>query len=136
MSELVIVRAPSGFGKSTYVKKNFIPLGYVHLEADQFFIENNEYKFNRSKLGAAHTWCQLMTEKELRAGKNVVVSNTSTTLRELNTYIKIANDCGVPYRVIRLTNQFENVHGVPSQVIENMKSRFEDYPGETILTTY
>lgn len=134
MSELVIVRAPSGYGKSTYVKKNFSD--YQHLEADMYFIRDGEYLFDRNKLGAAHKWCQTMTKQALRDGKDVVVSNTSTTLRELNDYIKIADDCKVTFRVIRLNKQFQNIHNVPHEIVEAMKNRFQDYPGELVLTEY
>ena len=136
MNELVIVRGPSGFGKSTYVAKNFTPKGFIHFEADMFFIKNGEYRFDRTKLGAAHMWCQGMVRKSLELGANVVVSNTSTTLKELSDYIKIAKDCTVAFRVIRLAKQFKNIHSVPDVVVENMITRFQDYPGENILTEY
>ncbi len=136
MSELVILRGISGSGKSTYVEKHFIPKGYTHLEADMYFIRDGVYQFDRNKLGSAHKWCQTMTKQALNAGKNVVVSNTSTTLKELNDYIKIAEDCKVPFRVIRLAKQFQNIHNVPAEVVEAMKNRFQDYPGELVLTDY
>ena len=144
MSELVIVRAPSGYGKSTYVKKNFP--SYQHLEADTYFMRDGEYVFDRNKLGSAHKWCQTMTRQALRDGKDVVVSNTSTTVKEVSDYMHILNEvnaenhiCNKPLilcRVIRLNRQFKNVHGVPDEVVESMKKRMQDYPGETVLTDY
>lgn len=144
MSEFVIVRAPSGYGKSTYVKKNFP--SYQHLEADMFFIRNGEYHFDRNKLGSAHKWCQTMTKQALRDARNVVVSNTSTTLKEVNDYIRILDEvnadnrvCNKPevtVRVIRLNKQFQNIHGVPESIVEAMKARMQDFPGETVLTEY
>lgn len=144
MSELVIVRAPSGYGKSTFVKKNFP--SYQHLEADMFFIRDGQYVFDRNKLGSAHKWCQTMTKQALRDGRDVVVSNTSTTLKEVNDYIrildevnadnKVCNKSPVMLRVIRLNKQFQNIHGVPESVVEAMKARMQDYPGETVLTDY
>jgi len=135
-NELVIIRAPSGFGKSTYVEKNFKPKGYVNFEADMFFIKDGAYVFDRTKLGAAHQWCQMMTRKSLELGANVVVSNTSTTQREVNDYIRIATECKVPYRIIRLAKQFKNVHNVPDEVVEAMKARMVSIEGETVLTDY
>jgi len=151
MSELVIVRAPSGYGKSTFVKKNFA--AYQHFEADMFFIRDGEYLFDRNKLGSAHKWCQAVTKQALRDGKDVVVSNTSTTLKEVNDYIRIVDEINddkfinaeskvcnkfpvVTFRVIRLNKQFQNIHSVPNEVVEAMKSRMQDYPGETVLTEY
>lgn len=144
MSELVIVRAPSGYGKSTFVKKNFA--AYQHLEADMYFIRDGVYLFDRNKLGSAHKWCQSMTKQALRDGKDVVVSNTSTTIKEVSEYIhildevnaenKLANKPKVTVRVIRLNKQFQNIHGVPEAVVEAMKSRMQNYPDETVLTDY
>jgi hypothetical protein len=72
----------------------------------------------------------------LSEGKNVAVSNTSLTIREVETYVDIADELSVPYRVIRLTKQFQNVHGVPPETIEIMKRRLRDYPGEELILDY
>lgn len=133
-NELVILRAPSGFGKSTYAKKNFPK--YICCEADMFFMMDGEYKFDRNKLGQAHKLCQDRTKVHLMLGDNVVVSNTSTTAKEVNDYIRIANECKVPYRIIRLIKEFGNVHNVPQTVVEAMKARMQDIPGEEIIKDY
>lgn len=134
MNELVIIRGPSGSGKSTYVKKNFSD--YMHCEADQFFMVEGVYQFDRTKLGQAHAACQKDVDNALTFGRNVVVSNTSTTQREVNDYIKLAEKHKVPYRIIRLAKQFQNVHGVPADVVLSMQKRMVDIPGETVLTDY
>lgn len=134
MSELVIIRGASGSGKSTYVKKNFSD--YAHYEADQFFMVDGVYNWDRIKLGQAHSTCQRNVDKALEEGKNVVVSNTNVAQRDVNEYIKLANKWKVPYKIIRLTKQFQNVHNVPADVVLSMQSRMVDIPGEIILTDY
>ncbi len=135
-NELIILRAPSGYGKSTYANKHFVSKGYIQCEADSFFMKDGVYNFDRSKLGAAHMQCQQRTKLHLMLGDNVVVSNTSLTHKEVMDYVRIANDCKVPYRVIRLAKQFTNVHGVPAEVVESMKARLVAFPGEEVLTDY
>lgn len=134
MTELVVIRGPSGSGKSTFVKKNFA--NYIHCEADSFFMVEGVYNFDRTKLGQAHAACQRDVDYALSLGKNVVVSNTSTTLSEVNTYIKLAEKNKVPYRIIRLAKQFQNVHNVPAEVVLAMQNRMVNIPGEEVLYDY
>jgi energy-coupling factor transporter ATP-binding protein EcfA2 len=42
MKELLLLRGCSGSGKSTLAKS----LGGVHYEADMFFVEDGEYRFD------------------------------------------------------------------------------------------
>ena len=51
---LFIVRGLPGSGKTTLAKS----LGSVHFEADMYFMEGNEYKFDITKIKKAHEWCQ------------------------------------------------------------------------------
>ena len=136
MFELIILRAPSGFGKSTYAIKHYVSKGYIHCEADNHFLVEGEYKFDRSQLHNAHKSCQEKVENALKQGKNVIVSNTSTTRKEVQMYVDIAKRCDASYTVIRLTKQFQNTHGVPVEIVESMKARMQDYPDEIILTDY
>jgi len=135
MTKLYIVRGNPGSGKSTYAKSLMQHIkNSVHYEADMYFMYNGEYIFDKTKLGAAHEWCLMSTQKSLQEGKNVIVSNTFTTLRELQPYIDFCNKNGFEFLVIRMNNDFGNIHNVPEDVIQNMKKRFQDYLGETIIS--
>lgn len=134
--ELIVLRGTPGSGKSTYAEKHFKSLGYTIVEADQYFMQTGEYLFDRNKLHMAHKWCQDTVKGYLKSGVSVVVANTNITLKEVNTYVKIAESCQVNFRVIRLAKSFGSIHNVPLEIIESMKSRMQDYPGETILTDY
>lgn len=127
-ADLVLVRGLPGSGKSTYVKKNL--KGYKHFEADQFFEKNGEYKFDVNKLKYAHELCFSNTKKELEKGNKVVVSNTFVRRWELDKYLQLARELDKTVKVIRMTSQFKNEHGVPDDKVKIMRKNFEDYEGE------
>lgn len=132
MSKLLLIRGLPGSGKSTLAKTVFVPQGYLHFEADMFFERSGTYVFDASKLGQAHGWCQFETGKNLKAGKDVVVTNTFTTLKEIKDYIHIAKTMNAELTIIHAQGNFNNVHGVPEDKLAAMKARWQPYPGETI----
>jgi len=58
VKQLILLRGLPGSGKSTFANL----LGGIHVEADQYFIQDGEYKFDASKLKQAHNWCKLRVE--------------------------------------------------------------------------
>ena len=134
MAKLIIYRGLPGSGKSTLAKNNVAALKKLglqveHLEADMFFEDaKGNYKYDASKIKEAHEWCQEQTKKFLGNGVTVIVSNTFTTAWELLPYFRM-----LPWEdilVLVATGEYENVHGVPAEVIEKMKKRWEPIPGE------
>ena len=130
--KLIIVRGLPGSGKSTFAQT--FPFT-VHLEADMFFLNDvGEYKFDSQLLGRAHTWCQETTKILLRSGNSVIVSNTFTTMKEINPYLDIAKNIkGCTVEVYRTTKNYGSVHNVPKEAIQRMADRFVDYPGEVFI---
>ena len=129
--KLILVRGVSGSGKTTYAKKlmnNDSSLS--HYEADMFFYTNGSYDFNPSKLKDAHAWCKNKTEEDLRNGKSVIVSNTFTQKWEIEPYIELGKKYGAEIIIKKATGNYQNVHGVPDEVVEKMRSRWEDMEGE------
>ena len=57
MKTLYLLRGLPGSGKSTLAKS----IGGIHIEADQYFMEDGEYKFDGSKIKLAHNYCQSQT---------------------------------------------------------------------------
>lgn len=98
-----------------------------HVEADMFFMQDGEYKFDASKLKQAHEWCQDKTEAWMRNGYNVVVSNTFTQEWEMDAYYKLAEKYGYRVHSLVVENRHGGVneHGVPADKLEQMKNRFE-----------
>jgi hypothetical protein len=104
--------------------------GYI--EADMYFIQNGEYKFDASKLRQAHAWCQNQVEHWM--GPNgfykIIVSNTFTQEWEMEAYYQLAEQYG--YRVYSLIvenrhgeSEDTNTHNVPLETIQKMRERFQ-----------
>lgn len=121
--KLILVRGLPGSGKST-IAMNLIGW-YWHLETDQFWMKDGEYKWDASKLGEAHAWCQSETRKLLKRGFSPVVSNTFTTKKELKPYFDIAKEFDIVPQVILCQAQYGNIHNVPDETLKKMNARFE-----------
>ena len=121
--QLVLIRGLPGSGKSTIASAM---AGYRHLEADMFFTDlDGRYVYDSSKIKAAHEWCQLNTKWALERGERVVVSNTFTRLFEMEPYFEMAKNFGIEPRIVEATGNWPNVHGVPAEVVEKMRQRWE-----------
>ena len=128
---LIILRGLPGSGKTSFAKYMF---SNNIFEADQYFYDNEgNYNFDASKLHQAHLDCQRRVEELMKIsdttqyGQEIVVSNTSTTEKELQPYFDLANKYN--YKVVSLIveNRHGNksVHGVPDEKLEQMKNRFQ-----------
>ena len=132
MKVLILLRGLPGSGKSTFA--NYMFSNNI-FEADQYFYdEDSNYNFDASKLHDAHKWCQSRVERAMECNldtegqyySEIVVSNTSTTEKELEPYLELAKK--YDYQVVSLIveNRHSGVskHNVPVETIERMKNRF------------
>lgn len=120
--KLILIRGLPGSGKSSLAASL---RGFMHFEADQFFDGPDGYKFDASSLKDAHAWCLLKSLSALKEGHDVVVSNTFTRHWEMKDYINGAAFLGVVPQIITCHGEWQNVHNVPSERIEQMRSRWE-----------
>ena len=126
---LYLLRGLPGAGKSTLAKS----IGAIYFEADMFFMEGNEYKFNPLKLKDAHAWCQnqvRISMKNANGGMTptrIAVANTFTQEWEMDSYYKLAEEFGFTVFSMIVENRHGgvNTHNVPEDVLESMKNRFE-----------
>ncbi len=126
---LFLLRGLPGSGKSTLSKS----LGGIHIEADQYFMQDGEYKFDSSKLKLAHSYCQSLTSAWMSSDgvqvnvDRIVVSNTFTQEWEMEPYFNLAKTHGYQVFSIIVENRHggKNVHDCPQETIEKMRERFE-----------
>lgn len=127
---LLLVRGLPGSGKSTIAAK----FAAAVFAADDFFMCDNVYRFDPTKLATAHEVCQYKTREAIRSGLVVTaVANTFTCRWEMQPYIDMANEEGVSLIVIDLFDAglddaalaARNLHGVPVHAIASMRARYE-----------
>lgn len=129
MPSLTLIRGLPGSGKSTLAKALLRSMSSStrHFEADMFFVDKTTgvYEFKPMRIGDAHDWCQMETQSALIDGESVIVSNTFTKLSEMTPYFEFALSLtGKLPNVILCQGQFGSVHGIPDQVMVNMRKRF------------
>ena len=127
MPTLIIIRGLPGSGKST-LAKSLIKDNDTHLEADMFW--GADYAFDASKLKDAHAWCLNSAQLAMEHKKgDVIVSNTFTQAWEAASYVESATHFGYQVQVIEVNGPWVSVHGVPEDVMEKMRNRFQSTEG-------
>lgn len=72
-----------------------------------------------------HKWCQHLTKNTLGHGNSVVVSNTSTSEKEVKVYQDIARaNANFVSLIVENRNGTMSVHDVPEEVLQRQRSRF------------
>ncbi len=122
MKQLFLIRGLSGSGKTT-VAHSFC----AHcISADDYFMEDGEYRFDTARIKKAHNDCQKRTESCMEMGVNVAVHNTFTCEWEMEPYYKMAKKHGYRVFSIIVENRHagESVHGVPEETLQKQEERF------------
>lgn len=129
MKQLFILRGVSGAGKSTVAKVLSEGEFWPVCEADKFHYKDGVYDWKPENMNAAHQWCQDQVRDAMAYGLDrVIVSNTSTTEKELKPYLDLAEDCG--YQIISLVveNRHGNdsIHNVPQNIRDAQEQRLRN----------
>ena len=123
--QMVLIRGLPGSGKSTMAKA-LHKAGFEWFEADTYHLnDEGDYCFDPANVKAAHAWCQEETRKALESGKRVVVSNTFTRIWEMAPYFEMAKALGIEPNVLEAKGDWQNVHAVPTEVVDQMRARWE-----------
>ncbi len=125
---LVILRGVPGSGKSTFAE--LIAGGDTGIIccADDFFMQDGKYNWDRSKIGQAHKECQEKCKSLMeKSAPMVIISNTNVKESDFAPYIEMAEKYG--YRVFSIIVENRhggtNVHNVPDDTISSMTRKFQ-----------
>jgi len=135
---LILIRGLPGSGKSYLAKRLLEQIDGLkrHLEADDFFTsEHGSYRYDPKRIGEAHAECQTRAIEAMHQGQSyveatVIISNTFTRAWEMSVYRAAAAALGFTMVVIRATGEWGSTHGVPDEVIHEMRYHFEDVDDE------
>ena len=124
MKELILLRGLPGSGKSTFAEL----IGGFRCEADMYFMEDGEYKFDINRIKDAHRWCKEQCKSYMERDKpKVIVSNTFTQMWEMEDYYELAKTYGYKVTSVIVENRHngKSIHSVPDATLGNMRNRFE-----------
>lgn len=124
---LYLIRGLPGSGKSTFAARLAECLGAVHCEADHYFLdEHGNYNWDGNFVYEAHLWCRALARESMEDGKPVVISNTSTTVKEIKPYLALALEHGYDVTSLITENRHGNssIHNVPQETMDKMRNRF------------
>ena len=124
MNILYMVRGVPGSGKTTFAESICDKV----VSADDYHTDDEgNYNWKFENQAAAHRYSQGKTRSIMETGKDVAVANTSTTVKEMKPYYKMAEEFGYTVFSIIVENRHggKNVHNVPAETIEKMKNRFD-----------
>ena len=124
---LLLIRGLPGSGKTTMAEKisDFMPGEVSRFEADMFFADGDEYKFDLCKVREAHRWCIESTFNALMLDRKVIVSNTFVKNWEMSSYYFMASLFKIPFSIMEAHGEFENTHGVSQETKNRMKESWE-----------
>lgn len=131
--KLYIMRGLSGSGKSTLAKK--LGSNGIVLSTDDFFMQDDEYRFDARKLGEYHKANQERAIEAMRKGISpIVIDNTHTQAWEAKPYVQAGLKYGYDVEFAQPDTPWafnpeelarRNSHGTPKHVIDKMLGRWE-----------
>lgn len=131
---LYLIRGLSGSGKTTLAHTIARGLDVPYndhqsatISADDFFLIDGVYCFDRTKLKEAHEQCQNRCNAAMVSGIDyVIIHNTFSCQWEAQWYLDAAKKHGYSVNIIECQSNFGNVHDVPETVVSQMKDRWEE----------
>jgi len=133
---LVLTIGAPGTGKTTWATSRYRNV----YAADDWYQIYRGGKFDHRLIHKAHAWCKQQVIGKLKENATVCAGNTNTQLREMYPYVAAVVFGNLPQKIVfaRMPDQStdvlfkRNVHNVPSQVIETMRTRLEKMGRPTI----
>jgi len=132
---LYVMQGVPGSGKSYVAEGLSNGLDADVCSTDDYFYAGKNYIFRPEKLAEYHGMnlkraCGLLDE-----GRTVILDNTNIQRWQSREYVKFAVDRNIPVVFIRVTGNFNTVHGVPAHKIEEMRQQMEVLTVESVLAS-
>lgn len=123
MNELYVIRGLPGSGKSTLAHK----IALAVCEADQFFMVNGIYRFDKDRLTEAHQWCNHLCEGHMMSGvPTIAVANTFVIRAHMVVYFALAMKYNYVVTEITMSGPlYPSIHNVPIETINRMREMWE-----------
>lgn len=130
MATLIILRGIPGSGKSCYARmiKTTWPGQWVIASADEYFMVDGKYKFDRKNLQKAHDFSYDTARRAIAQGKNVIVDNTNRRIGEFSRYMAIPGVNVI--EIHRIMGDFGSTKGVPESVMDVHRNEYEAHPAD------
>ena len=141
MKKVIILRGPSGVGKSTYISAELSDHQVTVVSADHFFERTDRdtrlkiYDFDVTKLPEAHASCLQAFLRALMLGHEVIVVDNTNIRRWMYTNYELAAAmAGYEVNIVEILPETieelvlcakRNRHGTPAPVVAKMVMDFE-----------
>lgn len=125
MQELVLIRGLPGSGKTTLAKKEYPD--HTLVEADIWRMTKNGYAYDADDNKRAHDWCFLEAERQLRLGRDIVVTGIYVTRIGVMGYKTLAAKYNAAFVVREVKGKHKSEHGVPKSEMERMKRMWDTW---------
>lgn len=123
-----LLRAAQGAGKS-FTANKLLQLPYSTICcADDYFMVDGEYRFDGSKLNAAHQECQKKFISAIACQmENIIVANCNAKERDFQFYIDKAKEHGANLISLVVENRHggKNVHGCDDFIVDRTKNNIK-----------
>lgn len=131
MPKLYCVMGCAGSGKSTLSRSLAQKHNAVICSADDFCVwfGGGVYDWSPERVSAAHQFCQQMFSFAIRFGKNVIVDNTNTRVKDFRFYVESALSAEYNVEFVEPDTDWKynaeecfkrNAHSVPLETIQRM----------------
>jgi hypothetical protein len=124
LPKLVIMRGIPGSGKTKYCKL-CLP-NFARVSSDDYFTDKDGiYTFVPSEMFKSHDWCYNHVLTLLSAGKNVVVDNVFSKLRDFKRYLDLP--LKFEGRIYHIVAHHGNTKNIPIRIVKQFEATYESH---------
>lgn len=128
---LVIIRGPTGSGKTTFAKRHFRDgKNYKVFAADDYMVNTDgNFEFNPSLLNYSHAKCFKHARRALQKGYDVAIHNSAISKMEMQPLYDLTKG-GYNLEIYSMQENYGSDKPIPAFVYEKHVKNFEPVSGE------